>query len=80
MAENYCTTNTSLAAYLSASGFILDHIQYDDNTGIFVFTPEPEALLLLAVRQFTLGQAEGNINRYQAVREDLIDRIKRGQP
>lgn len=76
--KQYLTSNTSLAAFLVSCEFTLLHIQYDGNSGTFVFEAQDE--IEASVLSFTRCEAMGNIVRYQMARDELVDRVKRRLP
>lgn len=82
----FSTDDTKLAAYLIQDGFSLLRIeyvkkQYGKITGVFLFdiaTDDP--LLIAAKNKYDFGEAYPNLDRYERVKDTLIDRIKRGLP
>lgn len=79
--NQFTTPNTSLAAYLLYSGFKLILIRYDERSrdGVYIFDVKKDGFDN-AVDDFTQGNADVNLARYEHIKGQLIDRIKRGLP
>lgn len=79
--NEFSTQNTSLAAYLLCKGFKLIIIRYDSQTrdGFYIFDKSKEGINE-SIDVFTSGDAEINIAKYEHVKNQLLDRIRKGLP
>jgi hypothetical protein len=81
---NYSTTETSLATYLIQEGFVLSEIQYETKTNgkkraIFIFEHSPH-IVKQAEDIYYRGDATINLLKYEHIRSNLLDRVKRELP
>lgn len=74
--HKFLTTDLAQATYLIASGYKLIVILYEDRRAAFVFHDSPE--LQIAVDVFNSGDASILLPKYEFIRGNLLDRVKRG--
>ena len=76
--HEYPTPITALAAYLLCQNFKLIAIRYDEHhNGTYIFERSSDDLDD-AVAAFNSGNAEVNLARYEYVKNQLLDRVKKG--